>query len=129
MTNTIKRYSEAFRRQVVSEYENGASKTGLQKKYGITGQETINNWIRKYGKEGFRHELIEIQTADEIRRVRELEKQVQELQQALGQMTLEKLKLESILEVIQEEKQEVKKNEQRSSKGSLRKSSNKANSE
>ena len=98
MKRTIKRYSEAFKRQVVTEYENGTSISALQKKYGITGKMTITKWIRKYGKAGFRHKMITIQTAEEANRVKELETQVRELEQALGKVTLEKLKLESILE-------------------------------
>jgi len=113
---TVKRYSEAFKRQVVSEYEVGASMGDLQKKYGITGGMTIKNWIKKYAKEGFRHEVITIQTAEEANRVRELEAQVQELEQALGKVTLEKLKLESILEELAETyDMEAKKNAVRSS--------------
>jgi len=113
---TIKRYSEAFKRQVVSEYEDGARMVDLQKKYGITGSMTITKWIKKYAKKGFRHELITIQTAEEANRVRELEAQVQELEQALGKVTLEKLKLESIVEEIEETYGvDVKKNAVRSS--------------
>lgn len=119
----IKRYSEAFKRQVVSEYEGGASISDLQKKYGITGKMTITRWIKKYAKQGFRHELVTIQTAEEANRVRELEAQVQALEQALGKVSLEKLKLESILEELEEAYGEVvKKNVVRSSKGSLKKS-------
>ncbi len=103
MTRKYKRYSETFRRQVVSEYEAGEDISSLRKKYGITGMVTINRWIKQYGKGVFRHETIRIQTAEEAGRVRELEKQVQELQAALGKVTLEKLKLESILEVLQED--------------------------
>jgi transposase-like protein len=99
---TVKRYSEAFKRQVVSEYEDGASMGDLQKKYGITGGATIPSWIKKYAKQGFRHKLVKIQTAEEANRVRELEEQVQELEQALGKVTLEKLKLESILDELEE---------------------------
>jgi transposase len=89
----------------------------LQKKYGITGGSTIRRWIKKYAKEGFRHELVRIQTAQEARRVKELEKQVQELEQVLGKVTLEKLKLESILEELEEAYGvEVKKNAVRSSR-------------
>ena len=120
---TIKRYSEAFKREVVSEYEDGASISDLQKKYGITGKMTITRWIKKYAKQGFRHELVTIQTAEEANRVRELEAQVQALEQALGKVSLEKLKLESILEELEEAYGEVvKKNVVRSSKGSLKKS-------
>jgi transposase-like protein len=47
MAKTIKRYSDAFRRQVVAEYEAGSSIAQLQKKYGITGGQTIQAWIKK----------------------------------------------------------------------------------
>jgi transposase-like protein len=121
----IKRYSEAFKRQVVSEYEGGARIRDLQKKYVITGGVTIQGWIKKYGKQGFRHKLVKVQTAEEANRVRELERQVQELEQALGKVTLEKLKLESILEELEETYgEEVKKNAVRSSQSSAKKSEN-----
>lgn len=111
MTRKIKRYSDAFKRQVVAEYEAGSNISVLAKKYGITGGMTIKYWVKKYAKEGFRHELVRIQTAEEANRVKELEQQVKELEQALGKVMLEKLKLESILEVLQEnESDAVKKN-------------------
>jgi transposase-like protein len=119
----IKRYSEAFKRQVVVEYEAGCGISDLQKKYGITGANTIPSWIKKYAKQGFRHELIRIQTAEEADRVKELEQQVQELEQALGKVVLEKLKLESILEELEETYGvEVKKNAVRSSQDFPKKS-------
>ena len=102
MTNTYKRYGEAFKRQVVSEYEAGISVNALKRKYNIGGSETINLWIKKYAREGFRHELIRIQTKDEIQRIKTLEKKIEELEQALGKVMLEKLKLENIVEVLEE---------------------------
>lgn len=125
----LKRYSEAFKRQVVAEYEAGSSMTALQRKYGITGGVTIRNWVKKYAREGFRHELIRIQTAGEAERVVELEARIAELEQALGQVTLEKLKLESIVEELTEpDETAVKKNAVRSSGGSPTKSSSPAKS-
>jgi transposase-like protein len=119
----IKRYSEAFKRQVVAEYETGISISDLQKKYGITGGMTIPNWVKKYAKQGFRHELVRIQTTEEVNRVKELEQQVQELEQTLGKVVLEKLKLESILEELEERYGvEVKKNAVRSSQDFSKKS-------
>jgi len=116
MKKTYKRYGEAFKRQVVSEYEAGVSVNALKKKYNIGGSETINLWIKKYAREGFRHELIRIQTKDEIQRIKALEKKVEELEQALGKVMLEKLKLESIVEVLEESYGvEIKKNEVSSS--------------
>lgn len=111
MTKTIKRYSETFKREVVAEYEAGANIFSLQKKYGIRGGQTIQGWIKKYASFGYRTEVIRIQRVDEADRVKELEKRVKDLEQALGKMTLEKLKLESILEVLQENNADgVKKN-------------------
>lgn len=101
MTHKLRKYSEAFRRQVVAEYEAGESILTLQRKYGIHGNNTIRQWIEKYGKEGLRHEVVHIQTAEEADRVKELEQQVQELQKALGKQSLEKMALESLLEEYQ----------------------------
>lgn len=112
MKKTYKRYGEAFKRQVVSEYEAGVSVHSLQKKYDIGGSETIRGWIRKYAREGFRHEMIQIQTKDEIQRIKTLEKKIEELEQALGKVMLEKMKLESIVEELEESYGvEIKKNE------------------
>ncbi|MRR30988.1 transposase, partial [bacterium] len=126
MTGKIKRYSEVFRRQVVAEYEAGNSIPSLNKKYGITGMHTIQRWIRQYGREGLRQEVVHIQTVEEASRVRELERRVKELEQALGKVTLEKLKLESTLEVLYEDiTQEAKKNAAGSSNTSTKKLSRK----
>ncbi|HER45335.1 MAG TPA: transposase [Thermoplasmatales archaeon] len=125
MTRTYKRYSEAFKRQVVAEYEAGISVNGLQKKYDIRGSGTIAGWIEKYAREGFRHELIRIQTKDEIQRIKTLEKKIEELEQALGKVMLEKMKLESIVEVLEESYGvEIKKNEALSSDDLQTKSKN-----
>ena len=113
------RYSEAFKKQVVKEYEAGASAYRLRQKYGVKGGSTITTWVKKYGREGSRYELMVIQKPEERERVKQLEKRIQELEKALAQVTLDKLMLESLVEVIeQEEGGEVKKNiERRSSNG------------
>ena len=54
----IKRYSEAFKRQVVSEYEAGQSATWLRRKYGITGRDTIERWVKKYAHAGLRQGVL-----------------------------------------------------------------------
>ncbi len=100
---TIRRYSEAFKKQVVREYEAGASGWDLREKYGIKGGSTVTNWVKKYGREGSRYKLMVIQKPEEQARVKQLEKRVQELESALAQTTLDKLMLESLLEVVEEE--------------------------
>ena len=101
MTEVVKRYSQAFQRQVVAEYEAGSSITALQKKYGIGGSVTIHKWIKKYGSEGLRHNLVRIQTTEEVNQVKALEQQVEQLERALARVTVEKLRLESIVEELQ----------------------------
>ena len=44
-------YSEAFKRQVVSEFERGLfSKAELCRRYNIRGNSCIPRWLKKYGK-------------------------------------------------------------------------------
>lgn len=93
----IKQYSEAFKQQVVSEYVAGASCKALQRKYGIKGNDTIQKWVRKYGPAGLRTELVVIQRSEERERERELRERVSQLEQAVAQLTLDKIVLESTL--------------------------------
>ncbi len=45
------KYSEAFRRTVVAEYERGLlNKDQIQVKYGIKGNSRVLEWCRRYGK-------------------------------------------------------------------------------
>lgn len=98
MTKRImKRYSEAFKRQVVSEYEEGFSVHDLRRKYGITGNGTVERWVKKYAHVGLRHELVVIQRADEREREKELEQRLREMESAMSQLVLEKIVLESTL--------------------------------
>lgn len=99
----IKRYSLAFKKQIVREYENGTSANYLRQKYGIGGGSTITGWVRQYGRKGTRYKLMVIQTPEEQNRIRELEARIQELESALAQVTLDKIMLEAIVEVAEQE--------------------------
>lgn len=124
MGTTKKKYSEAVIKQIITEYEGGSSIAELRRKYGITGGQTVQNWIKRYSKEGLRHRYIRIQQVEEIEQVKALEKRIKELEQALGKTTLEKLKLECIVEEYQEtfDGELIKKKEAHSSKDLPRKS-------
>lgn len=97
-----KRYSIAFKQQVVREYEAGASAKRLRAKYGIGGMQTINQWLHQYGREGSRYKLMVIQSPDEQNRVKQLEEQVRLLESALAQSQLTVLMLESVVAVADE---------------------------
>ena len=98
----IKRYSEAFKKTVVKEYEAGETIDALRQRYGVGGGSTIQRWIKKYGVAGLRHEVVIMQRADEQRREKELEARIKELETALAQLTLDKMMLETTLEVAGE---------------------------
>ena len=73
------KYSEAFKKQVVREYEKGLlNKDQLQRRYQIGGKSTVLEWCRKYGK--FAYDLP-IQTGRPMKdpqkqRIKELEKKL-----------------------------------------------------
>lgn len=47
----VRKYTEAFKKLVVREFESGLlNKDQLQKKYGVGGNSRILIWCRKYGK-------------------------------------------------------------------------------
>jgi len=113
-----KRYSEAFRIQVVREYEAGAGIHQLQKKYGIKGSTTVRKWIQKYSRQGLRYELMTIQTPDERNRLKELEAENARLKTLVANLSLDKAILESTVAVIEQEYGiDVKKNALTSSNG------------
>jgi len=99
----LKRYSVAFKKEVVREYEGGTSETSLKQKYGIGGSTTISRWIKKYGRYGMRHELMVIQKPEEQNQIKELQKRIQELETAVAQTVVDKLMLESLVAQIEAE--------------------------
>ena len=99
----VKRYSKAFKLQVVREYEAGATLHQLRQKYGIGGGSTVQGWVAKYGRAGVRHQLLIIQSPVEQEQVKQLQQQVAQLEKALAQLTVEKLLLETTLAVAEEE--------------------------
>lgn len=102
----IKRYSIAFKQQVVTEYENGATVYQLQKKYGITGATTVQSWVQKYGREGLRHKLMTIQSPDDQNRQKELEERIKLLEKTIVDLHVENTILRAYAEV--EKNEEVK---------------------
>lgn len=72
-------YGEAFKKQVVHEFEQGlANKDQLRVKYGIGGNSTILKWCRKYGKFAYssRAENGRPMKDPQKQRIKELEKRL-----------------------------------------------------
>ena len=95
----IRRYSQAFKQQVVREYEAGASNFSLRQKYGIGAHYTVERWVKQYGRFGYRSELVHIQTVEDQLEVKAMKKRMAELESALAESTLENRMLKTTLEV------------------------------
>lgn len=81
---TTRRYSDAFKRQVVESVEQeGYTQTQAAAHYGCA-QESVRRWIKEFGKNHLLNKVVNIQTMDETSRIEELTNQVKLLKQALA---------------------------------------------
>ena len=83
---TVVRYSEAFKRQVVSELERGKhpSFESARRAYGIRGSTTVSNWMRKYGDPRLFPKKVRVETLKERDELSEARKRIRELETALS---------------------------------------------
>jgi transposase len=99
----IKRYSLAFKRQVISEIESGKlSPSKARRIYDIGGAETIKLWIQQMGKNHLLTRVVRIEMPEEKDLIKELKKQKKELESALAKEVVKNLALESLLEAAGE---------------------------
>ena len=98
----IRRYSESFKLKILDELTTGKSnKSQLGKLYGINPT-TINEWIRKYNRKDLMNTRIKVETKDEITRIKQLQKEIEQLKKLLLKKDMEALVDESYLEVAAE---------------------------
>ena len=89
VSRPVIRYSEAFKREVVRQLEmEGLSFAAVRQKYGITGNATVQGWVRKYGS-GLRGRMIRVETPEEIRQLKRLKERVRQLESALADANIE----------------------------------------
>ncbi len=100
MPDNNKNYTEALKLKVIREFEDGASISHLRRKYGIRGNSTIQKWIRKYSHKASATSNNKQNNQEEVERLKE---RISQLEKAVLNLTVEKLVLESTLEVYEEE--------------------------
>jgi len=99
----IRRYSEPFKLKILDEITTRKlNKNQLGKLYGIAPT-TINEWIRKYNRKDLMNTRVKVETKDEITRVKELQKEIEQLKKLLLKKDLDALVLDSYLEVAAED--------------------------
>lgn len=100
---SVIRYSQAFKRKIVEEIESGKYTIGeVRRIYDIRGKETINRWLKQFGREHLLSRVIRIEMKDEKDKLKELELQKRELESALAQAHLKILSLETMIDIAEE---------------------------
>jgi len=96
------RYSEAFKQKVVVEIESGLhSISDSSKLYGVSTK-SIRKWLCQLGKNHLIGKVVREEMRGEADRLKQLEKENQELESALAQAHLKILALESTIESVEE---------------------------
>lgn len=99
----IRRYSESFKLKILDELTTGKlNKYQLGKAYGINCS-TINEWIKKYNRKDLMNTRVTVKTKDEITRIKELQKEIEQLKKLLLKKDMDALVDESYLEVAAEQ--------------------------
>ena len=102
--NVAIRYSEAFKHQVINEVESGSSSIDeVRKKYGIGGKTSIQNWMKRLGKLGSLPKIIRVEKPDEKAKLKDLERQIRELKNALAETQVRCVIAESRFEIVCED--------------------------
>ena len=100
----IIRYSQAFKQQVVQEIEEGRwtlSEAG--KVYGIRGSHTVNGWLKRMGKLDLLPKLVRVEKPDEKNQIKELERKIRELKDALAETQVRCIIAETRLDIVCEQ--------------------------
>ena len=105
------RYSLSFKQMVVREVEEGGNIEFVRKKYDIGGGETIQKWIKLFGKHHLLNKIIRVETMSERDRMKQLEEDNKKLKLALADAYMAKECLEGVIKMADEEyKTDLKKN-------------------
>lgn len=97
------RYSISFKQQVVRELEEGTSIIELRRRYNIKGGETIQKWIRKFGREHLLNKVIRVETMEDRDRLKQLEQENKKLKLALADAYMAKDCLEVLIGLANKE--------------------------
>jgi len=98
----VRRYSQAFKLQVVREYEAGSSIYQLLEKYGIGAHKTVERWVKQFGRSGYRSEKIVIQSPEDQVEFKAMKNRIEELEKALASAVLDNRMLKATIEVAEE---------------------------
>jgi transposase len=94
-------YSQAFKHQVIKEVEEGQSTIAeVRQKYGIKGCGTVQGWLKTMGKLHALPKIVRVESPNEKSRIKDLERQIRQLKEALADSQVEKHIAEAQFEVV-----------------------------
>lgn len=97
------RYSDCFKRNIVSEIENnGLTIQEARLRYGIGGGSTIQNWIMKFGKSHLLNKVVRVETRDEIDELKRLREENERLKIAYAELAIDHKLSEKVIEKADE---------------------------
>lgn len=97
--HVLRRFSESFKLKILAELSTGKySKRELSRLYGVASS-TINDWVRKYDRKDLMNTRVIVETKDEISRLRELQKEIEQLKKLLVKKDIEQLMNDSYMEI------------------------------
>ena len=95
----IRRFSESVKLKVLSELSEGKyTKHELSRMYNVCPS-TITDWIHKYKRKDLLNHRVTIESMDELSRIHNLQKEVDQLKNILVQKELDAMVLNSYLTV------------------------------
>ena len=98
----LRRYSEGFKLKILAELSTGKySKRELGDIYGVN-RTTINEWVKKYNRKDLMNTRVLVETEGETSRLKALQKEIKQLKELLIKKDIDKLALDSYLEVAAE---------------------------
>jgi transposase-like protein len=99
------RYSEAFKQQVVEEIVRGRYSSACEaaEAYGITGNGTVERWLRQSGRGALLRKVVRVEKPGEPGEIRRLKERVRRLEEALADAHMDSALGQSFFEILCEQ--------------------------
>lgn len=112
VSRVVVRYSTCFKQKVVKEIEEeGLSYQQASLRYNIKGGQTVQNWIKKYGKNHLLNKIIRVEMKGEKDELKRLKDELKRFKEAYAELSLKYQCSEKIIEIANEElRTDLKKN-------------------
>ena len=99
VTRPVLRYSISFQQKVVRELEEeGMTIISAKRRYGIKGSQTIQKWIRKFGKHHLLNKIVRIETMEEKDQLKKMQEEIRRLKIALADSLMAQKCLETVID-------------------------------